>query len=208
MSTSLVVILVLQWVLLLGLAVVLFALVRQVGVLHQRISPAGALTISHGVKAGERAPELRLRTLDDEPLILGGTESLGRSTLIMFVAPDCPVCAALLPAIKAIGKQESTWLRVVFASDGEASQHVEFRRRKGLGEYPYVVSMELGLRYQVGKLPYAVLLDASGILVAQGLSNSREHLESLFEAKRLRVPSIQDYLERDASAATAPIKAG
>jgi methylamine dehydrogenase accessory protein MauD len=208
MNTPLIVILALQWILLLGLAVMLYAVVRQLGVLHQRVAPAGALTIAQGVKAGERAPVLNLRGLDGEPVTIGGADALGHSKLIMFVAPDCPVCAALIPALKAIAAQEAAWLRVVFASDGDAAQHANFRRQKGLGEFPYVVSMELGLRYQVGKLPYAVLLDESGTLVAQGLSNSREHIESLFEAKRLRVASIQEYLGRDTLAAPIEIKAG
>lgn len=208
MNTSLVVILVLQWILIFGLAVVLLGVVRQIGVLHQRLAPAGALTMSHGVKAGERAPELHLQTLDGEALVLGGEDSQGRSTLIAFVAPDCPVCAALIPAIKALARQEAAWLRMVFASDGDAPQHVRFRRQKGLTEYPYVVSMELGLAYQVGKLPYAVLLDEHGTLVAQGLANSREHLESLFEAKRLRVGSIQEYLDREGRGQAMETKAG
>lgn len=194
--TTLVVILVLQWILLIVMAVVLLAVVRQLGVLHQRVTPAGALTISHAIKAGERAPELRLQTLDGDEVTVGGAgQSL--STLLMFVAPDCPVCAALIPAVKAIGKQESTWLRVIFASDGDTPQHAPFRRDKGLTEFPYVISMQLGLTYQVGKLPYAVLLDEQGIVVSQGLVNSREHLDSLFEAKRLKVGSLQEYLERE-----------
>lgn len=198
MNTSLLVILVLQWIFLLGLGLVLLGALRQIGVLHQRVAPAGALTIRQGIVAGERAPQLLLRTLDGEELLIGVRDSENRSMLLMFVSPDCPVCAELIPAIKAIGRQEAAWLRIVFASDGQAEQHAAFRRQKGLGEYPYVVSMELGLQFQVGKLPYAVLLDEQGALVAQGLTNSREHLESLFEAKRLRVASIQDYLNRNA----------
>lgn len=208
MTTSLILILVLQWVILLGLALILFGVLRQIGVLHQRLTPAGALTMSHGVKAGERAPELRLQSLDGEVVLLGGQDPDGLGTLIVFVAPDCPVCAALVPAVKAIGRQDAGWLRVVFASDGESSKHAQFRREKGLTDYPYVVSMELGLIYQVGKLPYAVLLDETGRLIAQGLANSREHLESLFEAKRLHVASIQEYLNRDGRAQALEIKAG
>jgi methylamine dehydrogenase accessory protein MauD len=196
MSLSLQIILVLQWILLIGLSVVMYALVRQIGVLHQRVAPAGALTLSQGVRPGEMAPELLLKTLDDYSLIVGGARADGRSTLLMFVSPDCPVCAQLVPAIRAIARQESAWLEVVFASDGASAQHDEFRRQKGLRDFPYVVSMELGLTYQIGKLPFAVLLDDTGRLVAQGLTNTREHIESLFEAKRLSVSSIQQYLER------------
>jgi methylamine dehydrogenase accessory protein MauD len=198
MSLSLQIILVLQWILLIGLSVVVYALVRQIGVLHQRVAPAGALTLSQGVRPGEMAPELLLKTLDDYSLTVGGARADGRSTLLMFVSPDCPVCAQLVPAIRAIARQESAWLEVVFASDGASAQHDEFRRQKGLRDFPYVVSMELGLTYQIGKLPFAVLLDDTGRLLAQGLTNTREHIESLFEAKRLSVSSIQQYLERRA----------
>ena len=38
-----------------------------------------------------------------------------------------------------------------------------------------------------------LLIDEAGILRARGLVNSREHLESLFEAKRLGVSSLQEY---------------
>jgi methylamine dehydrogenase accessory protein MauD len=58
-----------------------------------------------------------------------------------------------------------------------------------------VLSAELGLTYRVGKLPYAVLIDEAGVIRAKGLINTREHLESLLEAKELGVASIQDYLQ-------------
>jgi methylamine dehydrogenase accessory protein MauD len=50
------------------------------------------------------------------------------------------------------------------------------------------------MTYAVGKLPYAVLIDADGIIRAKGIVNTREHLESLFEAERRGVASIQQYL--------------
>jgi len=50
----------------------------------------------------------------------------------------------------------------------------------------------------VEKLPYAVLLDAAGIVRAKGLVNTREHLESLLEAHERGVASVQDYLARAA----------
>jgi methylamine dehydrogenase accessory protein MauD len=196
MNTFLLAILGLQWALLIGLSAVTLALVRQVGVLHQRIAPAGALMISQGVKVGAQTPELKLTALDGSGLVLGGAQPSARSTLIMFIAPDCPVCAKLIPALRSIGKQESDWLRIVFASDGDPAQHAVFWREKGLKDFPYVVSTELGLTYQIGKLPYGVLLDENGVLVSQGLVNNREHVESLFEAKRMKIASIQDYLAR------------
>ena len=65
-----------------------------------------------------------------------------------------------------------------------------------LGGHPYILSASLGMTYQVGKLPFAVLIDGEGILRSKGLVNSREHLESLFEAKDLGVASIQEFVRQ------------
>jgi len=46
----------------------------------------------------------------------------------------------------------------------------------------------------VSRLPYAVLIDERGVIRAKGLVNSREHLESLFNAKELGVGTVQDYI--------------
>lgn len=197
MESAIVIALLLQWLLLLGLGVVVIALVRQIGILHQRLGPAGALMISKGVRIGERSPELKLQTLDGRELLIGAPQAEGRSTLIMFLAADCPVCAQLLPALKAIAQQEAEWLELIFASDGVPAQHEQFRKDKGLQEFSYVLSAELGMRFQIGKLPYAVLLDENAVMVAQGLCNSREHIESLLEAKRMGLASLQDYLQQE-----------
>ena len=66
-----------------------------------------------------------------------------------------------------------------------------------------MLSAPLGMTYQVGRLPFAAIIDSAGILRARGLINSREHLESLFEAKRLGVASLQEFLQASAGSQTA-----
>jgi methylamine dehydrogenase accessory protein MauD len=186
------------WVLVIVLSVVVLALVRQLGVLHERITPVGALMLAKGLKVGELAPPVAVTDLEGQPLTVGAPRSDTRSLLLMFVSPTCPVCKALLPVLKASRKSEQAWVDVVLASDGEVAAQQEFVRDQGLGMFRYVVSAPLGISYQVSRLPYAVLIDADGVLRARGIINSREHLESLFEAKRLGVASLQDYLEERA----------
>lgn len=183
------------WVLVIGLSVVVLALVRQLGVLHERISPVGALMLAKGLKVGELAPAVPVTDVEGQPLTIGGMRSDGRTLLLMFVSPTCPVCKALLPVLKSSRKSEQASLDVVLASDGELADQQAFVREQGLGVFRYVVSAPLGISYQVSRLPYAVLVDAEGVLRARGIINSREHLESLFEAQRLGVASLQDYLE-------------
>jgi len=40
-----------------------------------------------------------------------------------------------------------------------------------------------------------VMIDDAGVIRAKGLLNTREHLESLIEAKQMGVPSIQQFLQ-------------
>ena len=51
------------------------------------------------------------------------------------------------------------------------------------------------MTFQIGKLPYAALIDAKGTLKAKGLVNSREHLDSLFETQMLGSSTLQEYLK-------------
>jgi methylamine dehydrogenase accessory protein MauD len=55
----------------------------------------------------------------------------------------------------------------------------------------------LGLKYQVSKLPFAVLIGRDGILKSKGLVNSREHLESLVEAMESGIATLQDYVKEN-----------
>ena len=186
------------WLLVLALATLVLALARQVGVLHERIAPAGALMLNRGLTVGEPAPVLEVADLEGQAHQLGSPRADGRSTLLLFVSPSCPVCKTLLSAVKSSARDERTWMDVILASDGDRAEQHEFVRAQGLDGIPYVVSAALGLAYQVSRLPFAALLDEKGILRARGLVNSREHLESLFEAKRLGVASLQEYFSSTA----------
>jgi len=182
------------WVVVLALLVAVFALARQVGILHERVAPMGALMMDHGPKVGTASPVFTLTDLAGRPVNIGAP-SLS-STLLFFLSPTCPVCKKLLPIVKSTAASERRWLSIVLASDGDEAEQRKFVRRAGLEAFPYVLSTNLGVTYHVSKLPYAVLLDERGIVRAKGLVNSREQLESLFTAKDLGVASIQDFVDQ------------
>lgn len=171
------------------------ALARQVGILHERIAPAGALTLHQTVEIGEVATPMTVITVAGTPLEVGGKRD-GRSQLLFFASPDCPVCKSLLPVLRSAARAEANWLDVVLAGDGNEPAYRRLARDHGLDGVPMVLSEALGRAFGVSKLPYAVLLDEQGRVASLGLINSREHLESLFEAKERGVASIQDFLAR------------
>ena len=198
MTEALLISIALLWIVVLALGAVVYALTRQIGVLHERIAPLGALAIQQGPAVGDPFPKRALRDIDGRDVVLGGVESEGRGTLLFFLSPTCPVCKTLLPTLARIANEQSHPVRVVYASDGVESDHEAFRRDNGLDRATYVVSTELGMSLEVAKLPYAVLIDATGTIRSKGIVNTREHVESLFEAERLGVDSIQSYLHVEA----------
>lgn len=194
MNTTLVVAVVLLWIVVVALALAVFGLTRQVGVLLERVTPAGAMINPKSVQPGEPAPRLTLRTLDGATVEVGGARPDGRSLLMFFLSTTCPMCDALIPVVRAFADSERSWLDVLLASDGDEEDHAGFVRRKKLVGLPYVVSRELGVAMRVAQLPFAALVDAEGVVCAAGLTNTREHLESLIEAQHRGVGSIQEYL--------------
>ena len=183
------------WFVILALGLLVYVLTRQLAVLYDRVAPAGALTVNQQLAVGDAAPNIEVQSLTGDLVQIGGERA--RSLLLFFLTPDCPICKSLLPVVRSLGKAEP-WLDITLASDGgEIEAHELFVRENALADFKYLLSEELGRSYGIAKLPYAVLIDETGLIAAMGIVNSREHLESLFEAKERNVGSIQEYLENE-----------
>ncbi|MEE9102748.1 methylamine dehydrogenase accessory protein MauD [Pseudomonas nitroreducens] len=189
---------ILLWALLIALAFAVMGLVRQIGVLHSRLAPAGALMVDKGVAVNEPAPQVTAADRKGRPVNFGYAGE--KAQLLFFLSPTCPICKSLLPAIKSIAKQQADRLEVVYVSDGDMDAQQALIREHKLEDATYVVGPEVGMTYQIGKLPYAALIDQNGILRSKGLVNSREHLDSLFEAEHLGSATLQQYLHGHAHA--------
>lgn len=194
MMSGLIVALIVQWIVLVVLCLMVLLLFRQVGLLHERLGPVGALSLPGGLAAGEAMPRFELLSLAGQSVPVGGIAADGMLTFLFFVSPTCPVCKSLFPAFRALAREQGVRARFILASDGEADRQRAMVDEQKLGDFPFVLSTDLGRRIGVSRLPFAALVSADGTLIAKGLVNSREHLESLFEAADLNVASVQAYL--------------
>jgi methylamine dehydrogenase accessory protein MauD len=183
----------LLWVVVIFLSLAVLALARQVGVLHERVAPAGALISGAGPGVGEQSPRLEVHALAGNAITIGGTLATGKALLMLFVSQTCPVCKKLIPIAVDFAKSER--LDVLFVGDADLSEQRKLIAQFGLDERRFVNGSEIGMTYRVDKLPYAVLLDDLGVIAAKGLVNSREHFESLIIAKETGFASIQSYLK-------------
>lgn len=195
MTEALLVSNVILWVLVIVLALIVLALARQVGILHERVAPAGALMPTSGPKVGELTEAMTLSDIRGEELVIGGANPDGAATFVMFISPTCPVCKSLVPTAKSLARREGKRMQLVFASDGDKlEQHQAYARDLELDDYHYVVSEGLGMAYEVSKLPFALLIGGDGTLHSKGLVNTREHLESLVEAMDSGIATLQEYM--------------
>ena len=94
----------LLWALVISLAIIVFALTRQIGVLHERVAPAGALTPTSGPKVGELTKAIAVKDLSGRSHSLGGAADA--ATLLLFVSPTCPVCRNLVPTAQSLARHE------------------------------------------------------------------------------------------------------
>lgn len=195
MLTMLIVSQILSWIVILGLTLALLALARQVGVLHLRVAPAGALVTGKGPVVGEAAPVMETVTLDGQSLAVG--RPAGRKQLLLFVSPHCPLCKDLIPVARNFARSEK--LDIVFVGDDQEAEQRAMIARMDMAGLPFVNSSIIGRAYQVDRLPHAVLIGEEGRLLSRGLVNSREHLESLVTAHEMGVVSVQDYLAQTKS---------
>ena len=194
---------VLLWVTNIALLLSVLALARQIGVIYERVAPVGALTMDHGPKVGEAAPVFTLPKLGGGEISIGA--ATGRSQLLFFLSPNCPVCKKLLPILRSLGQHERATVDVVLASDGPVDEHRRFYQHEKLAPFPYVLSTDLGMRFRISKLPYAVVIGPTGVISAKGLVNNREQIESLLIAEEMGVASLQDYRAKTHNHAAAGI---
>jgi methylamine dehydrogenase accessory protein MauD len=190
MLTVLIVSQILSWIVILSLGVALLALARQVGVLHVRLAPAGALLTGKGPVVGEAAPVLDVATIDGAALAIGRARS--RKQLLLFVSPSCPLCKELIPIARNFARIEK--LDIVFVGDDTLEEQRAMIARLDMAGLPFVNGPLVGRTFHVDRLPHAALIGEDGTLLSKGLVNSREHLESLVTAHEMGVVSVQDYL--------------
>jgi methylamine dehydrogenase accessory protein MauD len=189
----------LLWIVVILQGVTILALARQIGVLHDRVAPAGALTTAAGPGVGEQSPRLEVHALAGNAITVGGKLAAGKALLMLFVSSSCPICKKLIPIAKDFARSER--LDVLFVGDADAAEQRKLILEFELDEHCFVNGPEVGMTYRIDKLPYAVLLDDAGMIAAKGLVNSREHFESLIVAKETGYATIQSYLKSQSEAA-------
>jgi methylamine dehydrogenase accessory protein MauD len=169
------------WILVGVLCIVVVALARQIGTLHLRLGPRGALEMDdEGPALGEGRPPVTGQDLEGNVVTVGGR---GSEQVLLFVSPGCMVCEQVMPSIGAVA--EATGKRPLVLTDlDDVETRLAFQHKRVAA--PIVASGESFRTYEVPGTPYVVVLDDHGVVQAKGTVNNLEQMEGLIETAQRR----------------------
>lgn len=174
------------WLLVLLEAVSILALARQVGLMHKTFESAFSKVNKAGLEVGALAPAFGEQDLNGKLVSLGVDRK--KPSLLVFISPDCSACANVPPAIRTVYGHEKNDLDIIIVSlSGDQAKNRTFVEKQNLNGIPYVASPGLAEKYHVSATPYAILVDAQGIVQTKGVVNNLEHIESLLNAHNGRL---------------------
>lgn len=149
-----------QWVVVLVLSVVVVALARQMGTLHLRLGPRGALEVdTEGPALGEAVPPTSGIDATGASVTVGGP---GSKRLVLFSSPTCPICEEVAPGVPVAAAVAGLTPLVLSDPDMERA-------------------------WDVPGTPFMVILDELGIVRAKGTVNNLEQVEGLVDVALRRI---------------------
>ena len=167
------------WLLVVALCLVVVALARQIGTLHMRVGPRGALEMDdEGPELGFPAISIPTRDLKGDDVVVGAA-----SQLLMFVSPGCHVCEQVLPSISAVAEHGKLTPFVITDVDEEETA-LTFKNKRVPA--PVVPGVAIAQAYEVPGTPYVVVTDGAGAVAAKGTVNNLEQVEGLIDSARRR----------------------
>ena len=156
---------VVQWLFVLVLAAVIVALARQVGTLHLRLGPRGALEIdAEGPAVGEAPPALPATADDGRRVLVGGP---GPARLVLFSSPTCSICTEVAPGVGVAASAAGLTPMILHDADLERI-------------------------YDVPGTPFLLVMDELGTVRAKGTVNNLEQVEGLVDVAFRRMGEVPE----------------
>jgi len=185
------------WIVVIAQFIAIMALAHQLGrILLQMRPDIGAAAINDGPDVGEQLPVTVITDYKDRRLSLIQSD-VTKKTLLLFTSPTCPSCEDLYPAVKTLTRSEKDILDVILISIIEVNGY-EKRMASIFNntQINTVISPRFAEEMNITGTPYAILIDSEAFVRSKGIVNNIIHLESLINADRLGVATINEYYKR------------
>jgi methylamine dehydrogenase accessory protein MauD len=161
------------------LGLVVLAHSRLLGLLHQRLGPAGARPLADGPALGAKLDRLDARRLDGSPWSADFPAETGM--ILVFISPQCQTCNALMPHVQDfVRTQPDVPLTLVSTIDDAAMNRAYIAYRR-LEDLPYILGEKMSAGLDIEGTPYALYVSQDGLVLGKGIVNTFENLMGLHE---------------------------
>ena len=177
-------------------SVALVGVVRQIGLLHVRVRPFGALQTGTGLLPGAKVVLPGAETaLADLPVEVS-------RVIFAFVSPTCRLCEPLLPSFRVLAREGNGRDAIFLVTDVAHDRAETYFKEKRL-HLPVIAHEEAFRTNGVAGAPFVAVTDRGGIVLSSGGVNSLEQVEMLLDASR--APEVSS--EIDAAEGTRSVEA-
>jgi methylamine dehydrogenase accessory protein MauD len=153
----------------------LLVLIRQYGLLADRLGPAGARMTNEGPEPDVRLDLTALAERTGSVALAAGS---GRPMLLLFLDPGCRTCQEMLTAASSVARSEP-WLDQAIVALREPSHGAATWASEVPASIPIAVAPDLAADWEIFGGPFAVALDAQRQVRAKGIVNTKQDLDSL-----------------------------
>jgi methylamine dehydrogenase accessory protein MauD len=164
------------WIFVVGLAVLVLLLYRQLGIMY--LGTAEGVS-RDGLAKGTRAPDFSLTDQYGHKQQLSSYK--GRPVLLLFGSPHCSPCRMLLPQLHEWARQHQD-ISVIWLNSASPEESSRFVSETGatLPVAPYEPDDNLLDKYKVRVTPFMFMVDENGIIRTKGLVNSKGGLDMYY----------------------------
>lgn len=172
------------WLVVVGLAVIVTGLFRQLGLIQLRIgTDPGALITPEGLERGAEAPDFSAFDVRARHAVsLSDVRRGGYQLVLVFLSTTCSVCRDLVPHLNDIARERRDEMDVVVVCHGNADECAEFVRQTGL--HPTLLAdptNTIATRYDATVVPFTFLIDPAGVILIRGVVNTWPQFEALLK---------------------------
>jgi hypothetical protein len=165
-------------------SVAVIALIRQVGLLHLRMGPPREPLPAPG-QQHPRGPLPGSRLWLDPARDVLGDGTVPDLVLLGFVRPTCGGCTVALPAFTSAASGLSGNERALMVSDADEAGTRAYLAAHGVS-LPLITGPHLVSANGIPAIPYAVVTDGVGNVLAAGTATDAEQLEAVLHRARAR----------------------
>ncbi|MGH2532600.1 MAG: TlpA family protein disulfide reductase [Thermomicrobiales bacterium] len=179
-----------QWILLLGLGLLVVVLYRQLGY-YLRLQRIGAENL--GLAVGEPAPAFDFAGVDGTTSVAQRFNPGGQWSLLLFADPQCAGCERALYALESLREQGAiSHVRTIVVTHAEAAQlAVDEVFRATAAEIARIENDHVADLYRIRRTPFAYLVDPQGVVRTKGVTEDQGTLRDLLKpASRSSIPLI------------------